>query len=126
MRWGNIVIVAALGMACQGSAIHYRSLHEVDGQVVYSKPVSPVSYQAYLQGRLAMEADPPDYDRAAEYLERALRLDPRDPHLWTSQAELEHAHGADEQARHALKRALELRPDYPPAIALDRELRDIP
>ena len=101
--------------ACASTAPSSRALHEVDGELVYSRPVSPAAYAAYLRARLAIEQDPPDLDDARNQIDLALRYDPNEPHLWTTRAEIDQRRGAPEEARMALERALELRPDYAPA-----------
>jgi len=93
----------------------YRSLHEVDGQLVRSPAPPPSAYEAYLRARLALEREPPQVDEARYYLGFALQLDPRDPHLWATQAELEEQAGQVERASAAARRALAIRPGYPPA-----------
>jgi Tfp pilus assembly protein PilF len=104
--------------ACASSAPSSRALHEVDGELVYSRPVSPAAYAAYLRARLAIEQDPPDLEGAREQIDVALRYDPNEPHLWTTRAEIDERRGAPEEARMAVERALELRPGYAPARAL--------
>ena len=93
----------------------YRSLHEVDGQVVQSAPPPPVAYESYLRARLAMDRDPPQLEAAQQHIRRALKADPRDPHLWATRAEIEEQRGQIEQAMQSAQRALALRPGYPPA-----------
>lgn len=107
--------VAWLGLGCAAVAPNERSLHEVDGQVVSSSPPPPAAYEAYLRARLALESDPPRLDVAQRSIERAIRYDPRDPHLWTTRAEIEERAGERERAAASARRALAIRPGYPPA-----------
>lgn len=90
-------------------------LHEVDGEVVYSRPPSPGAYEAYLRARLALDAEPPRPEEALGYLERIQRTAPSDPHLWATKAEALALLGDDEAARAAAQRALTLSPEYPKA-----------
>ncbi len=98
---------------CGLTGAGYRSLHEVDGQVVQSPPPPPSAYDAYLRARLAMEQEPPQLDAARYHIGRALAVDPRDPHLWSTRAEIEERAGQREAAVEAARRALVLRPGYP-------------
>lgn len=93
----------------------YRSLHEVDGEVVHSYPPPPSAYEAYLRARLAMEREPPQLEVAQHYIRRAIKADSRDPHLWATRAEIEEGLGKIDQAKASAQRALALRPGYPPA-----------
>ncbi len=101
--------------ACAPLGPSYRSLHEVDGEVVHSAAPPPAAYEAYIQARLALSREPPQLDIAQHYIDRAIRIDPRDPHLWATRAEIQHHAGRAEQARASAERALSLRPGYPPA-----------
>lgn len=110
--WAALSILAGcMPMMAPG----YRSLHEVDGEVVHSSPPSPAAYESYLRARLALEREPPQLDLAQHYIRRALKSDPRDPHLWSTRAEIEERQGQAEQARVSAQRALTLRPGYAPA-----------
>lgn len=93
----------------------YRALHEVDGEVVHSHPPPPAAYESYLRARIALDRDPPQLDEARVYIARALRADPRDPHLWATRAEIEEQSGQTESALASAQHALALRPGYPPA-----------
>lgn len=105
-------------VGCAPARANGRALHLVDGELVHSRPVSSAAYEAYLRARLALEANPPDLALAQTSIDRALELDPRDPQLWTTQAEIAARSGEDERALVAARRALELRPGYPPAHRL--------
>lgn len=109
------VLLLALGGCYGGLGPGYRSLHVVDGQVVSSPPPTPSAYEAYLRARLAFEHEPPRLDDARFYIEEALRFDPRDPHLWATRAEIEERAGEQAEAAASARRALALRPGYPPA-----------
>jgi tetratricopeptide (TPR) repeat protein len=113
------VLAVGLGsgaVAC--ASVDARTLHYVDGQLVSSRPISPVGYEAYLQARLALESDPPRLDEAAASIDEALRLDPDEPHLWTTRAEIADRAGDRDAALAAVRRALELAPDHEPARRL--------
>lgn len=99
-----------------------RALHVVDGNLVSSRPIPAASYEAYLRARLALESDPPRLDEAYREISIALRADPRDPHLWTTRAEIEAQLGEESRALISIDHALELRPDYAPAKQLRAQL----
>ncbi len=86
------------------------------GRLVESPPASPLSYEAYLRARLALEFG--DLQTAAQEIEFALSLDPRDPQLWTTRAEIARLRGDEVRERESLDRALKLRPGYTPALEL--------
>lgn len=102
-----------IGGCWQGQS--HRTLHEVDGQVVSSNPPPPSAYEAYLRARVALEHEPPQLDLAQEHIEQAIRIDPRDPHLWSTRAEIEEKAGKVAAAETSARRALALSPGYPPA-----------
>jgi Flp pilus assembly protein TadD len=108
------MLLGGLG-ACYPMGPGYRSLHQVDGQLVHSPPPPPSAYAAYLRARLAFEQEPPQLSEAQHHIEHALRLDPRDPHLWSTRAEIEERAGHADQALTSARRALAIRPGYPPA-----------
>lgn len=112
-----------LGAGCAANGPHPRALHYVDDDLVYSRPASSASYEAYLRARLALSVEPPHLDVAQSEIELALRYDGRDPHLWTTQAEIASKAGDDAKAMAAAKRALTLRPGYPPAQRVLAKLR---
>ncbi|MEM7154202.1 MAG: hypothetical protein AAF799_15255 [Myxococcota bacterium] len=114
--------VLGLGLLGCGPGPSTRSLHEVDGQVVASSPPPPVAYEEYLKARLALERDPPQLEEARRSIERALRYDPRDPHLWATHAEIEARAGERERAEASARKALAIRPGYPPAERVLAEL----
>ncbi|MCX4239536.1 hypothetical protein OEB96_02835 [Paraliomyxa miuraensis] len=113
-RTSMLVALALLG-ACYPVGLGYRSLHEVDGEVVSSRPPPPSAYEAYLRARLALEQEPPALDDARFYIGHALEMDPGDPHLWATHAEIEERAGRVDEAMASARHALELRPGYPPA-----------
>lgn len=118
-----LLVVAVLGGAgCRAPGPSTRSLHYIDDTLVYSAPVHHQAYAAYLRARLALEAEPADLVTADRELRRALHVEPRDPHLWTSLAELELRRGDRDAALAAGKVALTLRPGYPPALQLVAKL----
>jgi Tfp pilus assembly protein PilF len=90
---------------------------------VYSRPATSASYEAYLRARLALSVEPPHLDVAQAEIELALKYDPRDPHLWTTQAEIAAKAGDEDRAMDAVQRALSLRPGYPPAEKMMAQLR---
>jgi hypothetical protein len=108
------VLLVVLG-GCYPVGTGYRSLHVVDGEVVQSPPPPPSAYEAYLRARVALEQEPPQLSEARYFIARALQMDPRDPHLWATQAEIEERAGQVEQAAVSARRALAIRPGYPPA-----------
>lgn len=110
------MLLGASGCAIAGPAApRDRTLHEVDGKVVSSPAPAPAAYEAYLRARLALEHEPPQLDVAQRSIERAIRFDPRDPHLWATRAEIEERAGEPEQAATSARRALAIRPGYSPA-----------
>lgn len=111
------VLVVSLGAlaGCYAVGPGYRSLHEVDGELVTSPPPPPSAYEAYLRARLALEQEPPGIEDARYYIGFALQIDPKDPHLWATQAEIEARAGETERAVASARKALAIRPGYPPA-----------
>jgi Flp pilus assembly protein TadD len=99
-------------------------MHVVDDEVVVSRPVASSTYAAYLEARLALEAG--RHADALRHVERALRFDPRDPHLWTTRAEIAARAGDEVTAWASAEHALSLRPGYPPARTLMAQLRGGP
>ena len=108
---------AALASAC-ASGPSSRSLHYIDDQLVTSPPVHHASYAAYLRARIALEAQPADLTTAAREIEAAIKIEPREPHLWTTLAEVELQRGDRQAALEASRIALQLRPEYGPAQQL--------
>ena len=113
-----------MGAGCAYSGPGYRSLHYVDGELVASRPVSSAGYTAYIRARLSLEQG--HLDNAQVYIERALRFDSRDPHLWTTQAEIAAKAGDEATALASAEKALQLRPGYPPARTLMADLQGGP
>lgn len=111
MGWTVLASVGCMPMMAPG----YRSLHEVEGEVVQSPAPPPAAYEAYVRARLALETEPPQLDVAQYYIQRALKVDSRDPHLWATRAEIEEQLGQIEQAKASARHALDIRPGYPPA-----------
>ena len=109
--------VAAFSAGC-ATEPSSRSLHYIDGELVASAPVHHASYAAYLRARLALEAQPADLVTAGAEIETALKIEPREPHLWTTLAEVELQRGDRDAALEASRIALQLRPDYGPAQQL--------
>jgi len=109
--------LVALALGCASSPTS-RSLHYIDGELVTSTPVHHASYAAYLRARLALESQPADLITAGEEIETAIKIEPREPHLWTTLAEVELKRGDREAALEASRIALQLRPDYGPAKQL--------
>lgn len=118
--WVTVGLLLSVG--CASTEPSYRSLHYVDDELVHSKPPHARSYEAYLRARLAIEADPQRLDEAREYIAIAIRYDPREPHLWTTRAEIEAAAGDLDAAMASLDKALALRPNYAPAMKLMADL----
>jgi predicted Zn-dependent protease len=106
----HLLVLAAALAACASGTPSARSLHEVDGQIVYSRPPSPGAYAAYLRARLALDDNPPRPEDALVDLERLTRAAPYDPHLWATRAEAHAELGDDAAARDAANRALALDP----------------
>jgi Tfp pilus assembly protein PilF len=111
----GLVLAGLVGAACATGGAHPRTLHYIDGELVHSRPAPSASYEAYLRARLALSVQPPHLDVAQAEIELALRYDSRDPHLWTTQAEIAWKAGDENRALAAARRALALRPGYPPA-----------
>jgi tetratricopeptide (TPR) repeat protein len=116
-------LALALACACAPAVPSARTLHYVDDQLVTSPSVDHRAYAAYLQARLALEADPPDLARALQQIDLALRYDRDDPHLWTTRGEIELRLGDLDAARRSSARALAYNPDYPPALQLAAQLQ---
>lgn len=123
--FAGLLLSGLLGAGCAyGGSTSYRSLHYVDGELVASRPVSSAGYSSYIRARIALEEG--HLDNAKTYIDRALRYDPKDPHLWTTRAEIAAKAGDDAVAMAAIERALEIRPGYPPARSLMATLRGGP
>ena len=119
----SVTLLLGLGGAgCAASGPSGRSLHYLGDTLVTSAPVHHQAYAAYLRARLALEAEPADLAAAERELQRALHVEPRDPHLWTTLAEVELRRGDRDAALAAGRVALSLRPDYPPALQLVAKL----
>ena len=114
--------LVTLAGACVRTGPADHTLHVVDGEVVHSSPPPSSAYAAYLRARLALEAEPPRLEEAQLEIEQALRADPRDPHLWTTRAEVAARRGDGPAATAAIDRAFALRPGYPPAKRLQARL----
>ena len=76
------------------------------------QPGSPVTTErprnsaaASLQATAEQQRSQGDFERAAATLDRALRIDPRDPQLWLSLAEIRLAQGDRAQAGQLARRA---------------------
>lgn len=104
-----------LAAGCASTAPSSRTLHELNGEVVYSRPPSPGAYEAYLRARLALDADPPRPEEALSYLERLQRIAPHDAHLWATKAEAYALLGEHDAAREAAQRSLAISPEDPKA-----------
>ena len=111
----TLALFVGLAAGCATTAPSSRMLHEVDGEVVYSRPPSPGAYEAYLRARLALDADPPRPEEALGYLEQLQRTAPHDPHLWATKAEALALLGDYDEARAAAQRSLSISPEYPKA-----------
>jgi len=72
--------------------------------------------------RLALDSPDGDLEAAKRDMDVLMQRRRDDAHLWTTKAELEHRLGDEQAARAALDRAFALRPDYPPARALEAQL----
>jgi Tfp pilus assembly protein PilF len=112
---GWLVTCAALS-ACTAHGVPVRDLHRVEGREVHSRPPSPRAYESYLRARVALERG--DLATAQREIVAAVTMDPTDPHLWTTRAEVELATGRADAARRSVARALALRSGYPPAQRL--------
>jgi Tfp pilus assembly protein PilF len=119
---GCVSSVLAFAGACVRNAPADHTLHVVDGEVVHSPAPPSSAYAAYLRARLALEAEPPRIDEAQVAIDQALRVDPRDPHLWTMRAEIAARRGDGPAASAAIDRAFALSPGYPPAKKLQARL----
>lgn len=112
-----------VGAGCSAVTPSSRSLHEVDGELVHSRPPSPAAYEAYLRARLALDANPPRPEDALVDLERLNRFAPKDPHLWATRAQAHAMLGEYDDARTAANKALALDPESAKA---QRVLTDLP
>lgn len=118
----RLALALTCACACAPAGPSTRTLHYVGGHLVTSPPVDHRAYAAYLQARLALEADPPDLAAALGSIDLALRFDRDDPHLWTTRGDIELRLGQPDAARRSSQRALALAPDYPPARQLAARL----
>jgi len=122
LRSYTLALAAIVGLGpwvgCAASAPAPRSLHYIEEALVYSPTVHHQAYAAYLRARLVMEVQPAEYGAAEAHLRAALAVAPRDPHLWTTLAELELRRGDRDAALDAGRTALTLRPGYPAARQL--------
>ena len=118
--FAGLVVSLTTSSACT-RGLNPRTQHVVDDQVVFSPPPSSGEYAAYIRVRVALDTEGADLERAQHDLTVLLARNPRDAHLWTTSAELESRLGNHEKAERALARALELSPDYGPALALRSE-----
>lgn len=123
MRRLQVVVVAALA-GCAPAGPSVRTLHYVGPTLVSSPAVDHRAYAAYMQARLALEAEPPALAQALEAIEQALRYDRDDPHLWTTRGEIELRLGDVAAARRSSERALAHGPGYPPARQLAARLQE--
>ncbi|MCY0986842.1 hypothetical protein OV203_06900 [Nannocystis sp. ILAH1] len=117
-----LLALALLG-ACARTGPSSRTLHYIDKTLVTSAPVDHRAYGAYMQARLALDAQPPDLGRALQQIDLALRYDRDDPHLWTTRGEIELRLGDVDAARRSSARALAFGPGYPPALQLAAQLQ---
>jgi len=118
VRQRRLAVLALSWAGCGAGLPTYRSMHVVDGELVYSRPVSSQAYLAYLEARLALDREPADLGEAEAQIDLALQYDPRDPHLWTTKGEIAALAGDAPQAIAAAQRALSLRAGYEPAERL--------
>ena len=118
---GLALMSVALGTAgCAPSHADPRGWHVVDDDIVTSRPVSSVAYEAFIRGELALRREPAQPSLARRHFADALALSPRDARLWSALAEALWLEGDEAQARVALDRALEL----DGALQHARELRE--
>lgn len=117
-----LALACALTGACASAGPSSRTLHYIDKTLVSTPPVDQRAYAAYIQARLALEADPPDLARALEQIELAIRHDRDDPHLWATRGEIELRMGDVDAARRSSQRALAHGPTYPLARQLATRL----
>jgi len=118
VRRGCALLGVVLACACGSAARGGRGLHYVGDELVRSRPVSSRAYEAYLRAQLALQASPPRLEEAMEQIDVALEHDARDPHLWTTKADIHWRLGQVQEALASCRRALELRPGYAPARTL--------
>ena len=111
-----------LPAACLRHGVSDRALHVVDGHEVYSTPPSSAAYAAYLRARLALEAAPPQLEEAQLAIDTAIAIDPDDAQLRVVRGEIAARRGDGAGATRAVAKALQLRPEYPPAEQLRARL----
>jgi Tfp pilus assembly protein PilF len=117
-RAGCALLGAVMSCACGSSSRSSRGLHYVGDELVHSQPAPSRAYEAYLRAQLALQASPPRLQEAMEQIVIALQHDARDPHLWTTKADIHRRQGQVQEALASCRRALELRPGYAPAQSL--------
>ena len=118
---GGLTLAAApVVTGCAPSSADPRGWHVIDDEIVTSRPVSSVAYEAFIRGEIALRREPAQPSLARRHFADALALSPRDARLWSALAEALWLEGDEAQARVALDRALEL----DGALQHARELRE--
>lgn len=118
----RLALALACACACAPAGPSSRSLHYIGDTLVVSEPVDHRAYASYLQARLALESEPADLPRALAAIERAVRYDRDDAHLWAVRGDIELRLGDVAAARRSSARALALSPEYPLARQLAARL----
>ena len=95
---------------------HPPTVRIVDGKPNTSRYVSPGAYQHFLRYRIAMNRG--HFQAAVQELQQALSFDAESPYLHTQLADLLARYKMYEEAHEHLSKALELRPGFPDALAL--------
>ena len=99
---------------------HPPTVRMVDGKPHVSRYVSPNAYHHYLKYRVALNRG--HFQAAVMELQQALAFDARSPYLHTLLAELLARYKLFEEAHEHLAKALEYRPGFPDALALQGKI----
>jgi len=97
-------------------ARHPPTVRIVDGKPLVTRYVSPGAYHHYLKYRIALNRG--HFQAAVMELQQALAFDAQSPYLHTLLAELLARYKLYEEAHEHLAKALEYRPGFPDALAL--------
>ena len=81
---GGLTLAAApVVTGCAPSSADPRGWHVIDDEIVTSRPVSSVAYEAFIRGELALRREPAEPSLARRYFADALSMSPREARLWT-------------------------------------------
>ena len=113
-RFTLLILCAAALAGCVPR--HPPTVRIIDGKPHVSRYVSPNAYHHYLKYRVALNRG--HFQAAVMELQQALAFDAKSPYLHTLLAELLARYKLYEEAHEHLTKALEYRPGFPDALAL--------